>query len=123
MKDDRSWDKDMRLAKHVLLVHRDASEDAAASRARVGLSAAEAAASGGDKREASEPVFDLKRYIQYCRTRYSPCLNEAGAESLGREYVRIRDEQVTKTARACQDEAQRSSTVQHSTVCTDEHST
>uniref|UniRef100_A0A7S0RN97 DNA replication licensing factor MCM5 n=1 Tax=Pyramimonas obovata TaxID=1411642 RepID=A0A7S0RN97_9CHLO len=91
MKDDRSWDKDMRLAKHVLNVHRDASEDAAAGRARAATSSADGPNS--DRAPAEPADFDLKRYVQYCRTRYSPCLNENGAEALGREYVRIREEQ------------------------------
>mmetsp|Transcript_25578 Transcript_25578/g.35306 ORF Transcript_25578/g.35306 Transcript_25578/m.35306 type:complete len:748 (+) Transcript_25578:109-2352(+) len=87
VKDERSWDKDVKLAKHVLGVHRDASEEAANSRSR-GLREAQEGAGPGE-----EHVFNLKRYIQYCRARVIPRLTERAAEALGREYVKIREEQ------------------------------
>lgn len=87
VKDERCWEKDMMLAQHVLGVHRDASEAASARATTHVGSGSEAAA------ESEEVVFDLKRYIQYCRMRVAPRLNDKAADALGREYVKIRQEQ------------------------------
>jgi len=85
----------MKLAQHVLGVHRDASEAAAAMSHSRSESDPTPTADGGDD-GTDENGFNLKRYIQFCRARVSPRLNENAAAALGREYVKIREDQRTR---------------------------
>ncbi|KAL3154113.1 hypothetical protein ABBQ32_013645 [Trebouxia sp. C0010 RCD-2024] len=74
VKDERSMERDKRIAQHVIQVHRDAG------------SAPEA-----DEEDKKAEEF-LKRYLEYCRVKCSPRLTPRAATTLVTEYVEIRDE-------------------------------
>jgi len=75
VKDERSAEKDQRIARHVLEVHRSAG----------------ATAEHDEAEERREEEF-LKRYIEFCRTNCSPRLSESASRLLASEYVDLRTE-------------------------------
>jgi len=81
VRDERSMEKDLMIAKHVLGVHR----------------AAGAAADVDEADERKEEKF-LKRYVEFCRTHCSPRLTDSACKLLSNEYVELRTE--TKRAAA-----------------------
>lgn len=75
VKDERNFDRDVQIARHVVGVHQKATEEHGAF----------------DKRRAADESF-MKRFIEYARSRCTPRLSEAAARILQDEYVRIRQE-------------------------------
>ncbi|KAK3236484.1 minichromosome maintenance protein 5 [Cymbomonas tetramitiformis] len=83
VKDERNWEKDMKLAKHVIGIHRTATVNRSST-----------TDSRQPAEEPKENEIDLKRYIAYCKRRCAaPVLSEPATERLQQEYVRIRAEQ------------------------------
>ncbi|EFN58868.1 hypothetical protein CHLNCDRAFT_34202 [Chlorella variabilis] len=74
VKDERSVERDMQIARHVLDVHRLAGAQPEA-----------------DEEEKREEAF-LKRYIEYCRQSCSPRITDSAAKLLANEYVELRAE-------------------------------
>ncbi|CAL5225636.1 g8492 [Coccomyxa viridis] len=74
VKDERNADRDRDIAKHVLEVHR-----AATQRREVA------------EEEAREEAF-FKRYLEFCRARVAPRLSEPAADSLISQYVELREQ-------------------------------
>ncbi len=75
VRDERSVEKDTRIARHILAVHTAAGAQ----------SAEDTAAAAADERF-------LRRYLAYCRSRVSPRLSAAAARSLGGQYVELREQ-------------------------------
>jgi DNA replication licensing factor MCM5 len=74
VKDERSVERDMMIARHVLDVHRLAGAQPEA-----------------DEDEKREEAF-LKRYIEFCRQQCSPRICDSAAKLLANEYVELRAE-------------------------------
>jgi DNA replication licensing factor MCM5 len=72
VKDEKSFNRDLEIARHVVGVHRRAGESAMM-----------------DNSNDAKDNF-LKRYIEYCKHKCSPRLSEAASQILQNEYVRIR---------------------------------
>jgi len=72
VKDEKSFNRDLEIARHVVGVHRRAGETTVM-----------------DSNDSAKDNF-LKRYIEYCKHKCSPRLTEAASQILRNEYVRIR---------------------------------
>ena len=72
VKDEKSFSRDLEIARHVVGVHRRAGESTIM--------------------ESSDSAKDnfLKRYIEYCKHKCSPRLTDTASQILQNEYVRIR---------------------------------
>eukprot|EP00898_Chlorokybus_atmophyticus_P006175 jgi/Chlat1/6559/Chrsp45S05928 len=73
VKDERNYEKDLMIARHVLQVHSTADAE-------------------NTDPEALEREEQLKRYVTYCRTHCSPRLSDRAAALLQNHYITIRDE-------------------------------
>merc|ERR1719353_2429313 len=71
VKDEKSFSRDLEIARHVVGVHRRAGESTLMDK--------------GDSKDNF-----LKRYIEYCKHKCSPRLHESASQILQNEYVRIR---------------------------------
>jgi len=71
VKDEHDQAKDIRLAKHVMMVHLNAAQ------ANQGI-------------EADLSLNFLKKYVDYCRRKCGPRLSEAAAEKLKNQYILMR---------------------------------
>ena len=74
VRDERSYARDVAVARHVLRVHREAA----------------ASAPGDVDGDAAGERF-LRRYLEYCRSRVSPRLSDAAAGTLAAQYVELRE--------------------------------
>ena len=74
VRDERSFARDVAVARHVLRVHRDAA----------------GAAPGDADGDAAGEAF-LRRYLEYCRSRVSPRLGEGASSTLAAQYVELRE--------------------------------
>ncbi|KAJ8609958.1 hypothetical protein CTAYLR_008090 [Chrysophaeum taylorii] len=103
VRDVRDEDRDIAIAKHVMGVHINAGlrDNNSARNRSLTLSAANASAGAvTKKRKHAEPVAvdtadvldppTLKQYVQYCRAKCQPRLNEETSKILAAEYVAIR---------------------------------
>ena len=72
VKDEKSFNRDLEIARHIVGVHRRAGESTVM-----------------DNSDNAKDNF-LKRYIEYCKHRCSPRLAESASQILQNEYVRIR---------------------------------
>lgn len=72
VKDEKSFSRDLEIARHIVGVHRKATES--------------------NIMDSSEKAKDnfLKRYVEFCKNKCSPRLTEAASQILQNEYVRIR---------------------------------
>lgn len=76
VKDERNYDRDLMIARHVLNVHKNAL-------------------GSGESKEAEEQDHEhafFKRYVQYCRTRISPRLSDSASRVLQSEYIKVRQD-------------------------------
>jgi DNA replication licensing factor MCM5 len=76
VRDERLYERDLRIADHVLAIHAGAGDD------------------GDDKTnpEREREQKFLKRYVEYCRAMCSPRLVPKSAKLLEDQYVRYRQE-------------------------------
>ncbi|KAK9916805.1 hypothetical protein WJX75_007272 [Coccomyxa subellipsoidea] len=74
VKDERNADRDRQIAKHVLEVHRAATQR-----------------NEGQEDEEREEAF-FKRYLEFCRAKVSPRLSQPAADSLVSQYVELREQ-------------------------------
>ncbi|CAH1116571.1 unnamed protein product [Phaedon cochleariae] len=72
VKDEHDKQRDITLAKHIMGVHMNAGQVTQ------------------EIKEGELPLEFLKKYINYCRTRCGPRMNEEAAEKLKRRYVMMR---------------------------------
>lgn len=74
VKDERSEERDMQIAHHVLNIHRMAG-----------------AQKGPDEEQVKAEAF-LKRYLEYARVKVAPRISQRAGETLSAEYVSLREE-------------------------------
>ena len=76
VKDERNYERDLNIARHVLNVHKNAY-------------------GSGENKEAEESDQEhafFKRYVQYCRTRIAPRLSDSASRVLQSEYIKVRQD-------------------------------
>jgi DNA replication licensing factor MCM5 len=90
VRDERNFERDMSIARHVVDVHRTSAASNARQRQSGQQQQQQKSAQSNQQQACDGSSIDLKRFVQYAKKHYKPRLTAQAAQHLQQEYVKIR---------------------------------